>query len=73
MGVTFKTETFSHKRAQTTTLNATTWTIYFLGYFHQWEPLRARGPPGGVRSTITFYWGSQNKNSRIDNMCFDYE
>jgi len=69
MGVAFKTETFAHERAQNTVLNATTWAIYFYGYFYQWEPL---GPPG-VRSTIRLFWGSSSKNSRIENMTFNSE
>jgi len=65
MNVAFKTETFT----QNTVLNSTTWTIYFYGYFYQWEP-RAKGPPSGVRSTIIFRWGSSSKESRIENMSF---
>jgi parallel beta-helix repeat protein len=64
MGVIFKTATF----IENTILNATDWTIYLYGsYYVQGGPLGPMGP-GGSSSSISFSWGSDSRESRIEDM-----
>jgi len=63
MNVAFKTKNFT----ENTILNATAWTIYLYGaYTTLWGPLG----PGDNTSSMTFLWGSESKESRIQNMSF---
>jgi len=69
MGVSFKTETFT----ENTILNATEWNIYLYGEFQmEWGPLGGKSPPED-KVALTFYWGSSNEESRIENMIFTQE
>jgi hypothetical protein len=66
MGVAFKTETFT----ENTILNATKWNIYLYGEFQmEWGPLSTMSPPQD-KAALTFYWGSSNEESRIEDMIF---
>lgn len=69
MGVAFKTETFT----ENTILNATKWTIWLYGEFQmEWGPQLVMSPPQD-KVALTFDWGSENTESRIENMIFTQE
>jgi hypothetical protein len=69
MNVAFKTETFT----ENTILNATTWTIILHGEFHMESGPLNVGPNGfDNRASIRFSWGSESRESRIEDMTFTH-
>jgi len=56
--------TFTTEQLQSSTLKATTWTVYYYTY--------ARYYPQIDRSTAIFYWGTATYNSRIQNIQYSY-